>query len=336
MKTALVTGVRGQDGAYLAQHLLEKGYRVIGTDRRKDDNTFCRLERLGIDKDVEITFMDLIDMPNIFSTLRTYQPDEVYNLAAQSAVGTSFKAPYVTADVNGMGVLRLLDSLRAVLPEVKFYQAASSEMFGKVRETPQSETTAFYPRSPYGVSKMFAHWTTINYRESYDMYACSGILFNHESPFREPSFVTRKITQTVAKISRGEADRLTLGNIDVKRDWGYAKDYAESMYLMLQQEKPQDYVIATGKTHSVRDFVDAAFAAVDISIEWSGEGLNEVGIDKRSGKTLVSISEDFYRPTEVDAIIGDPSKAERELGWKAKMSFEDLVAFMVKSDLELL
>jgi GDPmannose 4,6-dehydratase len=335
MKTALITGIRGQDGAYLANTLLEKGYRVIGSDRRKDDDTFWRLKSLGIEKDVEITFMDLLDMPNIFGVLQDFRPDEVYNLAAQSAVGTSFKAPFITSDVNSMGVLRLLDGLRTNLPEAKFYQASSSEMFGKVQETPQSETTSFYPRSPYGVSKLFAHWMTVNYRESYNMFNCSGILFNHESPFRESSFVTRKITKTVAQIKYGQADKLVLGNLDVKRDWGYAKEYAESMYLMLQQDKPDDFVIATGQTHTVRQFVEAAFKAVGISLHWEGSGLDEVGKDITTNKTVVSISKDFYRITEVDAIIGNPAKAAKELNWKAKVKFDDLCALMVESDLKI-
>lgn len=334
MKTALITGVRGQDGTYLASHLLEKGYRVIGTDRRKDDDTFWRLKALGIQDDVEITFMDLLDMPNIFNVLREYQPDEIYNLAAQSAVGTSFKAPFVTADVNSMGVLRLLDGIRSVLPEARYYQASSSEMFGKVQETPQTEQTSFYPRSPYGVSKLFAHWMTINYRESYNMYNCSGILFNHESPFREPSFVTRKITNAVAQIKYGLLDTLVLGNMDVTRDWGYAKEYAESMYLMLQQATPDDYVIATGQTHSVRDFVEAAFYAVGVQVVWEGAGLDEVGKDRATGKTIVAISKDFYRLTEVDAVIGNPAKAKEKLGWEAKTKFDDLCALMVEADLK--
>ena len=333
MKTALITGIRGQDGAYLAQLLLEKGYRVVGTDRRKDDDTFWRLKSLGIDTEVETTFMDLLDMPNIFNVLREFEPTEIYNLAAQSAVGTSFKAPYLTSDINSMGVLRLLDGVRTILLEARFYQASSSEMFGKVQETPQKESTPFYPRSPYGVSKLFAHWMTINYRESYDMFNCSGILFNHESPFRELGFVTRKITNTVARIKHGLADKLTLGNLDAQRDWGFAKEYVESMYLMLQQDTPDDYVIATGQTHSVRDFVTAAFAAVDITVEWQGSGVNEIGKDGATGKTIVEVSREFYRPTEVDIVTGDPTKAYEKLGWKATMQFSDLCGFMVEADM---
>jgi len=276
--------------------------------------------------------MDLLDEGSILRTIRKYQPDELYNLAAQSFVGISFDQPMLTTEVDAIGVLRLLEAIRMFAPECRFYQASTSEMFGEVLETPQTETTPLNPRSPYGVAKVYAHFITKNYRESFDMYACSGILFNHESPLRGIEFVTKKITNCIASIKYGVQDKLTLGNIDAKRDWGFAGDYTKGMYLMLQQDKPDDYVLATGNTYSVREFVEKAFQKIDIDIEWQGEGLNEKGIDKKSGKTYVDISEKFYRPAEVDLLLGDASKAEKVLGWKADTSFEKLIDIMMDYD----
>ncbi len=332
-KVALITGIRGQDGAYLAEFLLKKGYKVYGADRRSAESTNWRLKELGIDKEVEIVYMDLLELTNVIKTIEQVKPDEVYNLAAQSFVGVSFQQPILTSDVNALGVLRLLEAIRLFSPHVKFYQASTSELFGKVCEIPQTEKTPFYPRSPYGVAKLFGHWITVNYREAYNMFACSGILFNHESPLRGLEFVTRKITYGVARIRYGLQDKIFLGNLDAKRDWGYAKEYVEGMWLMLQQDSPGDYILATGETHSVKEFVECAFAVAGYNIYWEGEGLNTKGIDKKTGKIMIEISPKFYRPSEVDILIGNPKKAKEKLGWMPKTKFEDLVRIMVEADL---
>ncbi len=332
-KVALITGIRGQDGAYLAEFLLKKGYKVYGADRRSADSTNWRLKELGIDKEVEIVYMDLLELTNVIRTIEQVKPDEVYNLAAQSFVGVSFQQPLLTSDVNALGVLRLLEAIRLFSPHVKFYQASTSELFGKVCEIPQTEKTPFYPRSPYGVAKLFGHWITVNYREAYNMFACSGILFNHESPLRGLEFVTRKITYGVARIKYGLQDKIFLGNLDAKRDWGYAKEYVEGMWLMLQQDSPGDYILATGESHSVKEFVECAFAVAGYNIYWEGEGLNTKGIDKNTGKIMIEISPKFYRPSEVDILIGNPKKAKEKLGWMPKTKFEDLVRIMVEADL---
>ena len=333
MKKALITGIRGQDGAYLAKFLLEKGYDVWGADRRSGDSSNWRLKELGIEKDVNIVYMDLLELTNIMRTIEKVQPNEVYNLAAQSFVGVSFEQPILTAEIDAMGVLKLLEAIRTLKPDTKFYQASTSEMFGKVQEIPQNEKTPFYPRSPYGVAKLFGHWITVNYRESFNIFACSGILFNHESPLRGIEFVTRKITYTLAQIKYGLKDKLVLGNLDAKRDWGYAKEYVEGMWLMLQQDKPDDYVLATGETHTVREFVERAAQIAGFDIEWEGEGVNTKGIDKKTGKVIVEVSPEFYRPAEVDILIGNPNKAKEKLGWEPKTKFEDLVRIMMEADL---
>lgn len=316
MATALVTGITGQDGAYLAQLLLEKGYHVVGAFRRASLVSTARLDALGITDDVELVPFDLTDHGNMRRTIERSEPDEIYNLAAQSFVGVSFEQPVTTGEITGVGVVRLLEAIREVNPHIRFYQASTSEMFGKA-PAPQSEETLFYPRSPYAASKLYAHWTTVNYRESYGMHASSGILFNHESPLRGAEFVTRKITLAAARIKHGLQNDLKLGNLEAKRDWGYAKEYVEAMYLMLQSPDPDDYVIATGETHSVRDFVEAAFEAADL--DWE----NHVVTDPA-----------FLRPAEVDLLLGDRTKAKEKLGWEPKTSFEDLVGLMVEADLK--
>lgn len=335
MKKAIVTGITGQDGAYLAQLLLEKGYKVYGTYRRTASVNFWRIEELGIDKDenLELVEYDLTDQANSIHMVKSMQPDEIYNLAAQSFVGVSFDQPLATAHITGLGCVHLLEAIRIVNPKIKFYQASTSEMFGKVQEIPQTEATPLYPRSPYGVAKLYAHWMVINYRESYDIFATSGILFNHESPLRGREFVTRKITDSVAKIKLGKLDALELGNMDAKRDWGFAKDYVEGMYLMLQADKPDTYVLATNRTETVRDFVSLAFKAAGIELEFKGKNEAEVGIDKATGKTLVKVNPKFYRPAEVDLLIGNPQKAKDELGWEPKCTLEELCDMMVKEDL---
>lgn len=333
-KKALITGIRGQDGAYLAKLLIEKGYKVYGADRRSGDSSFWRLKELGIEKHVKIIYMDLLELTNIIRVIKEIQPDEVYNLAAQSFVQASFEMPIFTTEINALGVLRLLEALRLHKPDAKFYQASTSEMFGKAQEIPQKETTCFCPRSPYGVAKLFGHWITVNYRESWGMFACSGILFNHESPLRGIEFVTRKITYYLAEIKYGLRDKLILGNLDAKRDWGYAPEYVEAMYFMLQQDEPDDYVIATGETHSVKEFVEKAAQIAGFDIEWEGEGLNTKGIDRRTGKVIVEVSSEFYRPAEVDILVGDYSKAKKKLGWEPRTKFEDLVRIMMEADLE--
>jgi len=334
MKKALITGITGQDGSYLAKFLLEKGYEVYGLHRRSSTTNLWRLDVLGITNKVKLVDGDLLDQSSLIKAIESSEPDEVYNLAAQSFVALSWKEPIYTAEVTGIGVLKMLEAIRNVNPKIKFYQASSSEMFGKVQEIPQKETTPFYPRSPYGVAKVFGYWITVNYRESYNMFACNGILFNHESPLRGEEFVTRKITKGIAEIKKGLRDYIELGNLDAKRDWGFAGDYVEAMWLMLQQDKPDNYVVATGETHTVREFVELAFKEAGIDIEWEGTGLTEVGRDKNSGKILVKVSEQFYRPAEVEILIGDPSKAMKILGWKPKVNFKELVKMMVKEDLK--
>lgn len=333
MKTALITGVSGQDGAYLARLLLEKGYRVVGTHRRSSRPSAGRLERLGIDKEVELFAMDVLEITNIIRTLEKYEPDEIYNLAAQSFVALSFEQPILTADIDALGPLRLLECLRSVGATTRFYQASTSEMFGRVQETPQTETTPFYPRSPYGVAKLFAHWATVSYRESYGTPACSGILFNHESPLRGHEFVTRKITLGVSAIVRGDLDRISLGNLDAKRDWGFAAEYVEAMWMMLQLSEPEDFVIATGETHTVREFVTLSFAAAGIELDWRGEGPAEEGIDRATSKVLVDVNPEFYRPAEVDLLLGNAARAKERLGWTPSTTFEVLATMMTEADL---
>lgn len=332
---AVVTGISGQDGAYLAELLLDKGYTVYGTYRRTSSVNFWRIEELGIQAhpDLHLVEYDLTDLSSSIRLLETTQATEVYNLAAQSFVGVSFDQPITTAEITGIGPVNLLEAIRIVNPKIRFYQASTSEMFGKVQAIPQTETTPLYPRSPYGVAKLYAHWMTINYRESYGIFGTSGILFNHESPLRGREFVTRKITDSVAKIKLGKLDMLELGNLDAKRDWGFARDYVEGMYLMLQAENPDTYVLATNRTVPVRDFVTMAFKAAEIDVRFEGEGENEVGYDAESGTALVKINPQFYRPAEVDLLIGDPEKAKRDLGWEPKTSLEDLCEMMVKADL---
>jgi GDPmannose 4,6-dehydratase len=334
-KSAVITGITGQDGAYLAQLLLEKDYNVYGTYRRSSSVNFWRIDELGISDhpNLELLEYDLTDQSANIRLIGEIRPDEIYNLAAQSFVGVSFNQPIATAKITGLGALHLLEAIRIIDPGIRFYQASTSELFGKVREVPQSENTPFYPRSPYGVAKLFAHWTTVNYRESYDIFGVSGILFNHESPLRGREFVTRKITDGIAKIKLGKIDVLELGSLGAKRDWGYACEYVEGMWRMLQVDKPDTYVLATGRTESVRDFVSMACKAAEIGIEWEGEGENEVGIDTRTGSVIVRVNPVFYRPAEVDLLIGDASKARKELGWKAQTSLEELCAMMVEADL---
>lgn len=333
MKTALITGITGQDGAYLVKLLLEKGYRVYGSYRRLSMPGFWRLEELGELDNIKLVEMDLHDTGNIIRVLEKVQPDEVYNLAAQSFVAVSFEEPILTGEVTALGAARILEAIRIVNTKIKFYQASSSEMFGKVQESPQNEHTPFYPRSPYAAAKLYAHWMTINYRESYNIFACSGILFNHESPLRGIEFVTRKITDAAARIKYGLLKVLELGNLDACRDWGYAPEYVESMWLMLQQKKPDNYVVATGENNSVRDFVTHAFAHAGFSLEWQGKGYQESARDKKTGKVLVRSSKKFYRPAEVNELLGDYTKAKKVLGWKPKTSFRKLVGVMTEADL---
>lgn len=333
-KKALITGVTGQDGSYLAELLLEKGYEVFGLMRRKSKLEFGNVEHIK-DK-ITIIYGDVTDPISIINAMKQSRADEVYNLAAQSFVATSWEQPLATAQIDALGVTNVLEAIRVVKPEAKFYQASTSEMFGLVQEVPQKETTALYPRSPYGVAKLYGHWITKNYRESYDMFACSGILFNHESERRGKEFVTRKITDAVVKIKAGCQDRLELGNMDAKRDWGHAKDYVHAMWLMLQQEKPDDYVVATGETHTVRSFVETAFNEVGIKIEWQGNGVEEIGINRENGKTVVAVNPEFFRPAEVELLLGDPTKAEETLGWKREISFEELIKRMIDHDTQTL
>lgn len=335
-KVAVVTGITGQDGAYLSQLLLEKGYRVYGTYRRASSSNFWRIDELGIASHPNLSLVeyDLTDLSTSIRLLEKAKPDEVYNLAAQSFVGVSFDQPITTAEITGIGPVNLLEAIRIVNPKIRFYQASTSEMFGKVQAVPQIESTPFYPRSPYGVAKLYAHWMTVNYRESYDIFGSSGILFNHESPLRGLEFVTRKITDAVARIHLGKQDLLELGNLDAKRDWGYAKDYVEGMWRILQADHADTYVLATNRTETVRDFVSLAFKSVDVEIAWEGKDECEIGLDAKSGKALVQINPKFYRPAEVDLLIGNPAKAKQELGWEPKTTLEQLCDMMVKRDVE--
>ena len=333
MKRALITGVNGQDGSYLAELLLEKGYKVYGLMRRKSSVDYGNVEHIK-DK-IEFIYADMADVVSLTNAMRISQADEVYNLAAQSFVGTSWEQPVATAEIDGIGALNMLEAIRMIKPTAKFYQASTSEMYGLVQAIPQNEDTPFYPRSPYGVAKLYGHWITKNYRESYDMYACSGILFNHESERRGKEFVTRKITDAVARIKLGVQDVLELGNLDAKRDWGHAKDYVKAMWLMLQQDEADDYVIATNETRTVREFVERTFKYVNIDIVWEGSEVNEIGKDKVTGKTLIKINPDFFRPAEVEILIGDPIKGETKLGWKREIPFNELVERMIKNDLML-
>jgi len=331
MKKALVTGVTGQDGSYLVEFLLEKGYEVHGLNRRTSTPNDDRVNHLSKTPNFFMHDGDLTDSGSLTRLISLIKPDEIYNLGAQSHVGLSFDYAEVTADINALGPLRILEAIRLLGLNTKFYQASTSEMFGKVQEIPQSETTAFYPRSPYGVAKLYAYWITKNYRESYGMFACSGILFNHESPRRGDNFVTQKIVKGLHAISNNKQDCLYLGNLDAMRDWGHAKDFIEAMWMILQQDEPDDFVIATGETHSVRHFIDIASKHFDMNIEWQGEGLDEIGIDTNTGNTVIRISPEFFRPAEVDILIGNIDKAITKLGWKPKMSFEELVEDMCKS-----
>ena len=334
--TAVITGITGQDGAYLAELLLGKGYKVVGTYRRTSSVNFWRIEELGIDKHPNLALVeyDLTDLGSSIRLLQKTGATEVYNLAAQSFVGVSFDQPATTAQITGLGPLNLLEAIRIVNPKIRLYQATTSEMFGKVQEIPQRESTPFYPRSPYGVAKLYAHWMTINYRESYDIFGSSGILFNHESPLRGREFVTRKITDSVAKIRLGKLDVLELGNMDAKRDWGYAKEYVEGMWRMLQADEPDTFVLATNRTETVRDFVTMAFKAADIQLEWLGRGEQETAVDAANGKTLVRVNPKFYRPAEVDLLIGNPERAKEKLGWEPKTTLEQLCQMMVQADLK--
>jgi GDPmannose 4,6-dehydratase len=335
-KTAIVTGVTGQDGAYLTELLLEKGYRVFGTYRRSSSINFWRLDYLGLRErpELELVEYDLTDLSSALRLVAKAMPDEVYNLAAQSFVGVSFDQPLTTGEITGLGPVNLLEAIRQVKPDTRFYQASTSEMFGKVQRIPQTEDTPFYPRSPYGVAKLYAHWMTVNYRESYGIFGASGILFNHESPLRGIEFVTRKITDAVARIKLGMQEHLELGNLSAKRDWGYAKEYVQGMWMMLQAPEPDTYILATGRTETVRDFVTMAFKAAEMEIAWRGENESEEGYSPKTGKVLVKVNPKFYRPTEVELLIGDPSKAGKLLGWKAETDLGKLCGMMVEADLK--
>ncbi|WP_445288520.1 GDP-mannose 4,6-dehydratase [Variovorax atrisoli] len=335
-KRAVITGITGQDGAYLAELLLAKGYVVYGTYRRTSSVNFWRIEELGIQNNPNLHLVeyDLTDLGSSLSLIRDTAPDEVYNLAAQSFVGVSFNQPTATAQITGVGALNLLEAIRLTNTKIRFYQASTSEMFGKVQAVPQVEDTPFYPRSPYGVAKLYAHWITINYRESYDIFGCSGILFNHESPLRGREFVTRKITDSVAKIKLGKLDVLELGNLDAKRDWGFAKEYVEGMWRMLQVDEPDTYVLATNRTETVRDFVSMAFKGAGIVVEFKGSGENESAVDTATGKTVMRVNPKFYRPAEVELLIGNPAKAKQKLGWEPTTTLEQLCQMMVEADLE--
>ncbi|MBQ3443363.1 MAG: GDP-mannose 4,6-dehydratase [Selenomonadaceae bacterium] len=334
MKSAIITGVTGQDGSYLAELLLSKGYEVHGLIRRHSTPCNDRIAHID-DANFFLHYGDLTDSSGLSNLIRTIQPDEVYNLAAQSHVGISFEVPEYTAEATGVGTIKLLEAIRQNKPDAKFYQASTSELFGGLPGTaPQSEKTPFHPRSPYAAAKLYSYWITVNYREAYGMFACNGILFNHESPRRGVDFVTRKITIAVAKIMAGKQDKLSLGNMDAKRDWGFAKDYVEGQWLILQQEKPDDFVLATGETHTVREFVEAAFSEVGVNIVWKGEGVEEKGYCSKTGKLLVDVNPKFFRPAEVDLLLGDQSKADRVLGWQRKVSFRELVKIMVEADLK--
>lgn len=333
MKSALITGITGQDGSYLAELLLEKGYKIYGLLRRKSKVDYGNVEHIK-DK-IKFIYGDMTDVVSLINAMKISQADEVYNLAAQSFVATSWEQPIATAEIDAIGVMGMLEAIRKVKPEARFYQASTSELYGMVQEIPQTEKTSFYPRSPYGVAKLYAHWITKNYRESYDMYACSGILFNHESERRGMEFVTRKITAAAAHIKKGVQDVLELGNMESKRDWGHSRDYVNAMWLMLQQDKPDDYVIATNETRTVREFVEKAFKCVGINIRWMGEGVDEIGIDIATGKIIIRINPEFFRPAEVNLLLGDATKAEKELGWIREISFDQLVEGMIRNDLVL-
>lgn len=339
MKTALITGITGQDGSYLTELLIQKGYQVHGIIRRSSSFNTGRIDHLYRDPHVNnrkmiLHYGDLIDSSNLSRLIEKIHPDEIYNLGAQSHVQVSFQVPEYTAEVDGLGTLRLLDAIREVGIKTKFYQASTSELFGKVVEIPQTENTPFYPRSPYGVAKLYAFWMVKNYREAYNLFACNGILFNHESPRRGETFVTRKITRAVARIKMNLQEKLYLGNLDAKRDWGYAPDYVEGMWRMLQQDEPDDFILATGETHSVREFAELAFQEIGIDLEWSGKNEDEAGIDSKNGNVMVEVDKNYYRPTEVDLLIGNPEKAKEKLGWEIKVSFTDLVKLMVQADLD--
>jgi GDPmannose 4,6-dehydratase len=335
MKTAVITGICGQDGAYLAQLLLEKGYRVYGAYRRTSSVNFWRIESLGISKHENLVLIehDLTDLSSCIRLISLLEVTEVYNLAAQSFVGVSFDQPVTTAEITGIGAVNLLEAIRAVNPKIRFYQASTSEMFGMAQAVPQSESTPFYPRSPYGIAKLYAHWMTVNYRESYGMFASSGVLFNHESPLRGLEFVTRKITDAVARLKLGQLDGFELGNLDARRDWGFAREYVDGMWRMLQAEHSDTFVLATGRTETVREFLTLAARAADIHLEFSGKGVNERGIDAATGKVVVTVNPKFYRPAEVELLIGDASKAREQLGWEPRTTLEELSAMMVEADL---
>ncbi|HOA56036.1 MAG TPA: GDP-mannose 4,6-dehydratase [Clostridiales bacterium] len=334
MKNALITGITGQDGSYLSEFLLEKGYNVFGLMRRKSELNYGNVAHIRN----KIVFIDgdVTDQSSLIKAMKISRADEVYNLAAQSFVATSWSQPTLTAEIDALGVTKILEAIRLVNPEARFYQASTSEMFGLVQEVPQNENTPFYPRSPYGVAKLYGHWITKNYRESYGMFTCSGILFNHESERRGKEFVTRKISYAVANIVKGQQQKVELGNLDAKRDWGHAEDYVRAMWMMLQQDTPDDYVIASGETHKVREFAELAFKIAGIELEWEGEGVNEKAYDKKCGSVRVEINPEFFRPAEVDILLGDPSKAEQKLGWRRNVSFEELVRRMVESDIKSL
>ena len=335
-KTAIVTGITGQDGAYLAQRLLAHGYRVIGAYRRTSTTNFWRLEYLGVrdHPQLHLVHMDITDPSNCINLVQETRPSEIYNLAAQSFVEASFNMPVATAQITGVGALHLLEAVRLIDRDIRFYQASTSELYGKVQETPQSETTPFYPRSPYGVAKLYAHWITRNYQESYDIFSTSGILFNHESPLRGLEFVTRKITDGVARIKLGLADRLLLGNLSAERDWGHASEYVAGMHQMLMADSPGTYVLATGRSESVRSFTTMAFSEIGVELEFEGEGVAEIGVDRASGKTLVAVDSRYFRSAEVEALIGDPSRARKELGWQATIGLEQMCSEMVASDID--
>lgn len=341
MKKALISGITGQDGSYLTELLLEKGYEVHGIIRRSSSFNTKRIDHLYsdsklINKKLFLHFGDLVDTSSLNRLLEKIEPDEIYNLAAQSHVKVSFEVPDYTAQVDALGTLRFLDAIRETgLRKVKFYQASTSELYGKVQEVPQTETTPFYPRSPYGVAKIYGYWIVVNYREAYDIFACNGILFNHESPRRGETFVTRKITRAVARIKNGLQDKISMGNIDAKRDWGYAPEYCEGMWRMLQHDTAEDFVLATGETHTVREFIELSFREIGMNIEWSGKNENEKGMDSKTGKVILEIDKNYFRPTEVDLLIGDPAKAKKKLGWIPKVTFDELVKIMVKADCEM-
>lgn len=336
MKKAIITGITGQDGSYLAELLLSKGYKVYGAYRRTSSQNFWRIEYLGIRNHPNLTLVehDLIDAANTIRMISEIKPDEVYNLAAQSFVHVSFNQPIATSMISGIGVTHMLEAIKIINKDIKFYQASTSELYGKVQEIPQKETTAFYPRSPYGVSKLYAHWMVTNYRESYDMFACSGILFNHESPLRGLEFVTRKISDSVAKISEGLLDCMELGNLNASRDWGFAPEYVDGMYKMMQHSIPETFVLATNKSYTVREFADFAFKVVGIEIKWEGSGLQEKGINLKNGKTLVKVNKDLFRLAEVDALIGDYTKAQKDLGWIPMTRLKKICQVMVESDVD--